>query len=521
MPGRHATLATAATGTFAAATQATFASSRRSARICDCTLPEPVIHDGTGGSLFGYWVLGLGAGLEVALGVEVGGTLPLGVADGPAFTSALADGTADAANGDTTAEGAPDGLAAPGTLAAGRPAGGTDPVADVARLPDPPAQAATANAMAAIDGPIRLRVTSIRVHLPQAERDLDRLRVQGRHGTHAVDRVIRRREWCSARGRRRRPRSARLPQQPAMPARNRPPRAGRSAQPIGTHGSYRSIVARIGSATNNPPLRRCTMSIRRSVVPMPLTLAIAAALAVAACGGSAPASQAPGSAAPSTAPAASVAASAAAQPSVDVSPPAAEASQPPAGDTGGLDGAAARLSSIGSYKFKMTLSGGSFGTLLGAEPITGTVTTNPKAARMSMMGIEMIEANGKTWIKMGSDWTESTDDSTSSLADSFAPEKMFGSTLSGSAAQGYKAAGEEQKNGVTAVHYTADASQLGEYGSLFGVEGATWSADVWVAKEGGYPVSMSVQANGGSEKFQMSFDITDINNPSNKVELPV
>jgi hypothetical protein len=138
-----------------------------------------------------------------------------------------------------------------------------------------------------------------------------------------------------------------------------------------------------------------------------------------------------------------------------------------------------------------------------------------------MMGIKMIEANGKTWIKMGTDWTESTDDSTSSLADSFAPEKMFGSTLSGSAAAGYKAAGEEQKNGVAAVHYKADANQLGEYGSLFGVEGATWSADVWIAKEGGYPVSMSVQATGGSEKFQMSFDITDINNASNKVESPV
>lgn len=264
------------------------------------------------------------------------------------------------------------------------------------------------------------------------------------------------------------------------------------------------------------------MSIRRSVVPMPFTLAIAAALALAACGGSAPATQVPGGAAPSTAPAASSAATSAAQPSSEVSQPSAEASQPPAGDTGGLTGAAARLSSIGSYKFKMTLKGGSFGTMLGAEPITGTVTMNPKAAKMSMMGIEMIEANGKSWIKMGTDWTESTDDSTSSLADSFAPEKMFGSTLSGAAAESYKAVGEEQKNGVAAVHYTADASELGDYASLFGIEGnATWSADVWVAKGGGYPVSMSVQATGGSEKFEMTFDITDINNPSNKVESPV
>ena len=84
--------------------------------------------------------------------------------------------------------------------------------------------------------------------------------------------------------------------------------------------------------------------------------------------------------------------------------------------------------------------------MLGTEPITGTVTTNPKAAQMSMMGIEMIEVNGKTWIKMGTDWTESTDDSTSSLADSFAPEKMFGSTLSGAPPRA--ALGEKKKNGV-------------------------------------------------------------------------
>lgn len=260
------------------------------------------------------------------------------------------------------------------------------------------------------------------------------------------------------------------------------------------------------------------MSIRRSVVPTPLALAIAAMLAVAACGGSS-ATQAPASVAPSTAASAAPAASTPASP--DVSQPSAEASQPAGGDDGGLGGAAAKLSSIDSFKFSMTMTGGSFGTLLGTEPITGIVTTNPKAAQMSMMGMQVLEVDGKTWVNLGSGWTESTDSSTSSLADSFSPEKMFGSTLSGSAAGGYKAVGEEQKNGVTAVHYTADATVLGTYGSLFGVEGnATWSADVWVAKDGGYPVSMSVLATGGTDEFKMIFDVTDINNPSNKIESP-
>jgi hypothetical protein len=264
------------------------------------------------------------------------------------------------------------------------------------------------------------------------------------------------------------------------------------------------------------------MSIRRSVVPTPVALAIAALLAVAACGGSS-ASQAPASVAPSTAPVASTPASPdVSQPSPDVSQPSAEASQAATGDDGGLDGAAAKLSSIDSFKFAMTMKGGTFGSMLGTEPITGTVTTNPKAAQMSLMGMQIIEVNGKSWVNLGSAWTESTDSSSTSLADSFSPEKMFGSTLSGPAAAGYKAVGEEQKNGVTALHYTADASLLGTYASLFGVDaGATWSADVWVAKDGGYPVSMSVLASGGTEKFEMTFDITDINNPSNKVESPV
>jgi hypothetical protein len=49
---------------------------------------------------------------------------------------------------------------------------------------------------------------------------------------------------------------------------------------------------------------------------------------------------------------------------------------------------------------------------------------------------------------------------------------------------------------------------------------ATWSADVWVAKDGGYPVCMSIIASGGSERFEMTYDVTDVNNPSNKVEQP-
>ena len=170
-----------------------------------------------------------------------------------------------------------------------------------------------------------------------------------------------------------------------------------------------------------------------------LTLAMAALLVVAACAGSSPATQAPPVGAPTTAPAVS------APPQADVSQAPTESSQP-AGDTDDLSGAAANLSNIESFKFKIVMAGGSFGKLAGAEPITGTVTKDPKAAQMSVMGMEVVEIDGKSWIKIGTKWIESKDDSTTSIARPFAPEKMFGSTLGGSAAEGYRVVGEEQKN---------------------------------------------------------------------------
>jgi hypothetical protein len=253
------------------------------------------------------------------------------------------------------------------------------------------------------------------------------------------------------------------------------------------------------------------MSSHRFSAPTLLALLVAVVLAVAACGGASTATQTPGATA-STSPSDSPLASAS---------PDAGSAAPTTGTTDGLGGAAGNLSNIESYQFKIVMSGGTFGTMLGSAPIIGTVTTNPKAAQMNMMGMDIVEVDGKTWVKFGEQWIESTDENTSSLADSFSPDAMFGSTLSGAAADGYHPVGDEDKNGVATVHYTADTTVLSGYGDLFGVGGsATWSADVWVAKDGGYPVSMAITATGGDESFEMTFDITNINDPSNKVEQP-
>jgi hypothetical protein len=186
----------------------------------------------------------------------------------------------------------------------------------------------------------------------------------------------------------------------------------------------------------------------------------------------------------------------------------------------GLSGAAAAFSEIQSFQFSITMSGGSYGAMLGSAPMTGTIVLSPeKASDVNIMGMQIREVGGKSYVKMGTSWIESTDDSSSSLADSLAPDKMFDSYV-GDMASGYTMVGEEQKNGVTAIHYTASTDLFGSYGSMLGVAGGTWTADVWVAKDGGYPVSMKIEATGGSEDFLFAMDITHVNDPANVITAP-
>jgi hypothetical protein len=187
---------------------------------------------------------------------------------------------------------------------------------------------------------------------------------------------------------------------------------------------------------------------------------------------------------------------------------------------GGLGGAVNAFSSIKSYQFSMTMKGGSYGSMFGSAPITGMIVVDPPAASMNVMGMEVREVGGKSFVNMGTSWTESSGSSTTSMADSLSPEKLFGSYLGADLAAGYKSAGEEQKNGVTAVHYVAGADVMNQYGSLLGVDGGTWTAEVWISKDGGYPVGMKLASTGGSSEFLMQIDITNINDPANVITDP-
>ena len=214
-------------------------------------------------------------------------------------------------------------------------------------------------------------------------------------------------------------------------------------------------------------------------------------------------------------------------------------SNPPAtpggGNGGGLISAANNFASIKSYKFSMTLAGGTFGSMLSGLPgasassdapftMSGTVTTSPAAADITMAGFHIIEVGGFDYLDMsGSGTFYKTPASGTSMAESLSPATMFSSAMDTSGGTGFSKVGTDTKNGVKADHYTASASALAAYGSTLGVAtDATWSADVWIAQNGGYPVSMSILAVGSDKSvlYQITFDISNINDPSNNVTAP-
>lgn len=200
----------------------------------------------------------------------------------------------------------------------------------------------------------------------------------------------------------------------------------------------------------------------------------------------------------------------------------------------GISGAADNFASISSYKFSMTLAGGTWGSMLsslggagasggGAMTISGTVVSKPAAASdVTMSGFHIIQIGGFDYLDMGTGSFIKSASSSSSMADAFSPSKMFSQYVGVSDANGYNKVGSETKNGVDTDHYQASAAALTGYASLAGVANATWTVDVWIAKTGGYPVSLAMvaKASDNSLAYEILFDITNVNDPANSITAP-
>ena len=221
-----------------------------------------------------------------------------------------------------------------------------------------------------------------------------------------------------------------------------------------------------------------------------------------------------------------------------VTPGAADTSVPSSNATGnggtGVSGAGDNLAGASSYQFKVTLAGGQFGSLLSmlgdcgtsdsaTFTVSGTVVTTPQAAAdVTTACRHVIEIGGFDYLEQDDGSYTQTSVSGSGLVSGFSPQALYAGVIDTSADSGYTLVGTEQKNGVQADHYQASSAFLAEFGSIQGVANATWSGDIWISKDGGYPVSMALVARAadGSIAYELAFDLTKINDPSNKVTVP-
>ena len=259
-----------------------------------------------------------------------------------------------------------------------------------------------------------------------------------------------------------------------------------------------------------------------------LSLAAAAALAIAACGGSV------STTAPSEAPAVSVAPASVAPPASEAPPSEAPASAPAVGPD--INAAAAALDDIDKYAVDIKVSG-LMETAGDASEITmsGTVDREAGSYQFDMGGVAGLEelggGSGVSFVVIGDDAWISTGDGNfiktpggaamfGSLEQSLAPQTLLGSVPT-SSLQNLPAVGQEEKNGVATTHYHVTGADSSQVALELGPDSVV---DVWIADDGGYIVSMAMEGvvpvNETDTPVTMSIDISRINDETIAIEEP-
>lgn len=210
-----------------------------------------------------------------------------------------------------------------------------------------------------------------------------------------------------------------------------------------------------------------------------------------------------------------------------------------------ISDAATRLASLTSYRFRIQVEGSGTGggqAQSGGATMEGTVVFKPtKALKFSITGADHASGgtaggpdNTMSYVVIGNNvWLDvaghamalpqsQTGDAQKAF-DEFAPTTLFGDTYVGYLG-GMQQVGIESKNGVETIHYQGDDAARAAAAKLYGVDAASWKMDLWVAKDGGYLVSAvygaTVSASGSTGGYQVTMDITNINDPSNVVQPP-
>jgi len=189
-------------------------------------------------------------------------------------------------------------------------------------------------------------------------------------------------------------------------------------------------------------------------------------------------------------------------------------------------GLSSNLDQLTSYRFSWTVFGASSGGAgspmsTGSFATTGVVINKPtKAISVNSFGLQYIQVGSQTWSSFdGTSWYPAD---TSTDISTFLPTKDYAQWFDTNSTQ-FTSAGDETKNGVACTHFKGNSSLSALYAGIAGVS-ANFQADLWVAKEGNYPVSgvygFTASAGGQAGSFGYSFDITNVNDASNQVTAP-
>ena len=241
----------------------------------------------------------------------------------------------------------------------------------------------------------------------------------------------------------------------------------------------------------------------RAAVVLPI------ALIFAACGGAttpsvgAAASVATASAAPSQSPAPSQ------EPAASDAVPSIGAI--PSFDLGEL---AASLKGVDSYRVKIEIGGG--------QTYAGVVVTKPVLSRDLLIGTgpsatHVVVIGDRAWIGQGSGpLAPAPAEMTGPMLGFFDPTILLGAFATASLASS-EDLGTETKNRVNSHHYKSNASLLG--GGTLGLPAGS-TMEFWTAVDGGYLVSYVTTGFSGAAGGDMTINVTNVNDPANKVKAP-
>jgi hypothetical protein len=179
----------------------------------------------------------------------------------------------------------------------------------------------------------------------------------------------------------------------------------------------------------------------------------------------------------------------------------------------------ARLDNLTSYQFaeeiQYSVSGG------GPESYEGVVVNQPtKSYSITAPDYRAIVVGDRGWESLsGGPWESvSTGGGTVTW---FVPSADIAAWFDAYRAD-FQLVGEETKNGLPCLRWKADLS-LSKLNPVpyasFGM-GADFQANLWTDADFGFPVSGTATASGPSGTFTYSFDVTHINDASNKVTQP-